>query len=275
DYGEMGLVSTIKTLDEIGVQHCGAGMNLNQAHQPAVLKVNDKTIAFFAYSMTFPVEFYAKSDSSGTAYPEPELMQCALLTWEELVDFTVVSFHWSAEKLEIPKDYQIYFAHLAIDSGADLVLGHHPHVLQGLEIYKNRLIAYSLGNFVFGSYSRHAVDSIILKAYLNEEGLFYAQCIPIIVDNRDVEFQPEIANGQRKLDILSKLQQLSLSLNQDQNIMSDTGIILGEWRAFYDDWLLDTVISTYWNIEPEKDFITGHHIKIAKQVPESQLNPSN
>ncbi|MFQ5754187.1 MAG: CapA family protein, partial [bacterium] len=104
DYGQTGLVSTIKILDEIGMQHCGAGLNLNQAHQPAVLKVNDKTIAFFAYSMTFPVEFYAKSDSSGTAYPEPELMQCALLTWEELVDFTVVSFHWSAEKLEIPKD---------------------------------------------------------------------------------------------------------------------------------------------------------------------------
>ena len=197
--------------------------------------------------MTFPTEFYAKKDTAGTAYPEPELMQQSLKFWDNLVDFTIVSFHWGAEKRETPKDYQIYFAHLAIDSGADLILGHHPHVLQGVELYKNRLIAYSLGNFAFGSYSKHAVDSIILKAHLNSNGLDYAQCIPINVDNREVEFQPAVLNGERKEAVLSKLTTLSLELNSGRNILGSSGILLGDWADFHEDWLLNVTVSSFWN----------------------------
>lgn len=198
--------------------------------------------------MTFPTEFYASTDSAGTAYPEPEFMTSTIAALEDSVAFTVVSFHWSAEKLDTPKDYQIYFAHLAIDAGADLVLGHHPHVLQGLELYKNRLIAYSLGNFAFGSYSSEAVDSIILRAYLSEDGLFYAQCVPINVDNREVEFQPTELFGQRRLEVVHKLQKLSANLNEGRNIISDSGLLLGNWGTFYEDYLRDTVMASYWQM---------------------------
>jgi len=257
DFGEGGLLSTIQTLDRIGIKHCGAGQDLHEAHQPAVIESNGKKIAFFGYSMTFPTEFYARKDSSGTAYPEPELMQHALEVWENFVDFTVVSFHWSAEKRDTPKDYQTYFAHLAIDSGADLILGHHPHVLQGIELYKNRLIAYSLGNFAFGSYSKNAVDSIILKAYLNDDGLQYAQCIPINVDNREIEFQPALLNGKRKEAVLSNLSKLSLDLNNGRNILDDSGIILGDWADFHGDWLLNIVVSSFWNSTSTEDILTS------------------
>jgi len=257
DFGEGGLLSTIQTLDRIGIKHCGAGQDLHEAHQPAVIESNGKKIAFFGYSMTFPTEFYARKDSSGTAYPEPELMQHALEVWENFVDFTVVSFHWSAEKRDTPKDYQTYFAHLAIDSGADLILGHHPHVLQGIELYKNRLIAYSLGNFAFGSYSKNAVDSIILKAYLNDDGLQYAQCIPINVDNREIEFQPALLNGKRKEAVLSNLSKLSLDLNNGRNILDDSGIILGDWADFHGDWLLNIVVSSFWNSSSTEDILTS------------------
>ena len=257
DFGEGGLLSTIQTLDRIGIKHCGAGQDLHEAHQPAVIESNGKKIAFFGYSMTFPTEFYARKDSSGTAYPEPELMQHALEVWENFVDFTVVSFHWSAEKRDTPKDYQTYFAHLAIDSGADLILGHHPHVLQGIELYKNRLIAYSLGNFAFGSYSKNAVDSIILKVYLNDDGLQYAQCIPINVDNREIEFQPALLNGKRKEAVLSNLSKLSLDLNNGRNILDDSGIILGDWADFHGDWLLNIVVSSFWNSTSTEDILTS------------------
>jgi len=257
DFGEGGLLSTIQTLDRIGIKHCGAGQDLHEAHQPAVIESKGKKIAFFGYSMTFPTEFYARKDSSGTAYPEPELMQHALEVWENFVDFTVVSFHWSAEKRDTPKDYQTYFAHLAIDSGADLILGHHPHVLQGIELYKNRLIAYSLGNFAFGSYSKNAVDSIILKAYLNDDGLQYAQCIPINVDNREIEFQPALLNGKRKEAVLSNLSKLSLDLNNGRNILDDSGIILGDWADFHGDWLLNIVVSSFWNSSSTEDILTS------------------
>lgn len=234
DYGRAGLVSTIKTLDEAGVRHCGAGMNKAAAHRPTIVDVNGLRIAFFGYSMTFPTEFFAKADTAGTAYPEPELISEMIRAWKDSVDFVVASFHWGAEKRKTPKDYQIFFAHLAIDSGADLVLGHHPHVLQGLEIYRNRLIAYSLGNFVFASYSRYAVDSIILKIYLRNEGLYTAQCLPINVDNREVEFQPAVAVGERREAILDTLQALSLSLNDGRNILAPSGLILGDWADFYE-----------------------------------------
>ena len=253
DYGETGLISTIQTLDEVGLLYSGAGRNITEAHQPALLEVRGKRVAFFGYSMTFPKEFYAREDTSGTAYPEPELMEANLASWEDSVDFTVVSFHWGAEKVDTPKDYQVYFAHLAVDSGADLVLGHHPHVLQGIELYKNRLIAYSLGNFAFGSYSKHAVDSIILKVHINAEGLLYAHCIPINVDNREIEFQPTVVDGDRKNRIISRLQELSLPLNHERNIIGRTGLIMGEWKTLYEDWLLDTVMNYFWRIGVEQD----------------------
>ncbi|NIR52038.1 CapA family protein [candidate division KSB1 bacterium] len=275
DFGEQGLSSTLETLDNLGVKYSGAGRNLHEAHQPAILEVGQKTAAFFGYSMTFPKEFYAKEDSSGTAYPEPELMTANLEAWENAVDFTVVSFHWSAEKLEIPKEYQIYFAHLAIDSGADLVLGHHPHVLQGLELYKNRLIAYSLGNFAFGSYSPHAVDSIILRAYLNDEGLLYAHCIPINVDNREVEFQPEVVEGKRKTAIISKLQKLSVQLNGDQDIIADSGMITGDWASFYENWLVHTAVNSYWNVFLESELLTSEQTEEALQKQAAVLDSTN
>gem|GEM_PF-424972 len=246
DFGEDGLISTMITLDTVGVKYSGAGMNLDYAEKPAIINVADKTVAFLGYSMTFPTEFYAKKDSSGTAYPDPERLRSVLNYWRDKVDFIVTSFHWSAEKLETPKQYQIDFAHLAIDSGADLVLGHHPHLLQGLEIYKNRLIAYSLGNFSFGSYSGSAVDSIILKVYLCESGLYSAHCIPINVDNRKVEFQPRIMNGERRDKVIAKLKRLSRPLNGGKDILSDSGLILGEWSNFYDTWLFETAVGSYW-----------------------------
>ncbi|MFQ5640399.1 MAG: CapA family protein [bacterium] len=260
DFGEAGLQETIETLDKIGVEHCGAGANFEQAHRPAVMDVGGKKVAFFGYSMTFPTEFYAKEDSGGTAYPEPELMQTNLAAFEKTVDFTVVSFHWSAEKLQIPKEYQIHYAHLAIDSGADLVLGHHPHVLQGLELYKNRLIAYSLGNFAFGSYSRHAVDSIMLKVHLNDQGLIYAQCVPVNVDNREVEFQPQMMHGARSAEVLSKLNEMSLHLNGGRDIIRGRGFILGDWEGFYGDWLLRMATQSYWGIPFKAPLLTeGKH----------------
>lgn len=234
DYGETGLISTLRTLDSLGVHRCGAGRNSEEAHRPAVTEINGLKIAFFGYSMTFPAEFYATTDSPGTAYPEPAIMSAKLRAWEDSVDFTVVSFHWSAEKREMPKEYQTEFAHLAIDAGADLVLGHHPHVLQGLEIYKNRLIAYSLGNYVFGSYSKHSVDSVILKTYLRNDGLLNAQLIPINVNNRQVEFQPRVLSGEAKAAVIEKLQKLSRPLNNSHNIISDSGLILGEWMSTFD-----------------------------------------
>ncbi len=256
DFGVTGLESTIKTLDMNGVQHSGAGMNREEAHVPAVLNLEGKRVAFFGFSMTFPTEFYAKEDSAGTAYPEAEQLVRDISNWKQKVDFVIASFHWSAEKRDTPKDYQIYFAHLAIDSGADLVLGHHPHVLQGIELYKNKLIAYSLGNYAFASYSKSAFDSIILKVFLNVSGLFLGYCVPINVDNRYVEFQPEVLQGEQRQAVITKLQRLSRPLNGGRDIIENSGFIFGGWADFGQDLLRQTAVKSFFHASDLSNFIT-------------------
>ena len=256
DFGVSGLESTIETLYKYGVQHSGAGMNIEAAHVPAVLNLDGKRVAFFGYSMTFPTEFYAKEDSAGTAYPEAEQMVRDISNWKGKVDFVIASFHWSAEKRDTPKDYQIYFAHLAIDSGADLVLGHHPHVLQGIELYKNKLIAYSVGNYAFASYSKSAFDSIILKVYLNARGLFLGYCVPINVDNRYVEFQPKLLQGEERQAVITKLQRLSRPLNGGREIIENSGFIFGGWADFGQDLLRQTAVKSFFHASDLSNFIS-------------------
>jgi len=257
DFGETGLRATLQTLDRFGIKHTGAGMNKAAAHAPMVVTVRGKRVAFFGYSMTFPTEFYATDDSAGTAYPEPELMAANIAAYDKTVDYVVVSFHWGAEKRDTPKDYQIYFAHLAVDSGADLVLGHHPHVLQGLELYKNRLIAYSLGNYAFASYSKRAVDSIVLKVYLNDEGMRLGFVVPINVNNIEVEFQPMPLRDSRRTAVIRRLQELSRPLNGGRDIIEDTGFILGAWADFMRDMLLEAAVRAYFQIRDVRTLNAG------------------
>lgn len=231
DFGIEGLENTLSVLDSIGLAYCGAGLTLDQAQKPAILERNGYKIAFLGYSMTFPEEFWATRSKGGTNYPYN--LKSNIQYSDSLADFTVVTFHWGGEGLNYPKEYQKVFAHIAIDYGADLVLGHHPHVLQGLEIYKNRLIAYSLGNFSFSSYSRKATESMILKVYLTDQGLLFARIIPVSVDNIKTEFQPRILRGAAAKFVLNNLIKFSEPLNST-NIIDDDGYIWGKRLAHYD-----------------------------------------
>jgi poly-gamma-glutamate synthesis protein (capsule biosynthesis protein) len=115
-----------------------------------------------------------------------------------------------------------------IDWGADLVLGHHPHSLQGLEIYKGRLIAYSLGNFVFGSYSQSVRESVVLEARYDSRGLLYARVVPISVYNDSVFFRPVPLEGQDRIRVLDSLNVRSAALNDGNEIFDESGTIFPE-----------------------------------------------
>lgn len=231
DYGVEGLQNTLQILDSLHIGHCGAGMDLEQASQPAILKKNGFRVAVFGYSMTYPSEFWATNSTGGTCYPDINTLTLNISRWDSLVDVVIVNFHWGSELWHFPKQYQKDFAHLAIDAGADLIIGHHPHVLQGVEIYKNRLIAYSLGNFSFASYSRKATESIILKTYLNKNGLVFARLIPISVNNYEVSFQPAPLNDAAADQIISLMRKYSQPLNTNE-IITESGIILGDQIYF-------------------------------------------
>ncbi len=120
----------------------------------------------------------------------------------------IVSFHWGQEGAATPKRYQVLTARRAVEAGADLVIGHHPHVLQGIESYRNGLIFYSLGNFAFGSLSRNSDRSIIARITL-DRGVKEAELIPINVLNHEVRFQPAILKGKRGKNVIERLRAIS------------------------------------------------------------------
>jgi poly-gamma-glutamate synthesis protein (capsule biosynthesis protein) len=226
DYGCEGLINTLSTLDSLGIAYSGGGIDRQTACAPVIVERKGKRIAFLGFSFTYPVEFWANSSRCGTCHPSEQQLQALIEKSKADADLVVASFHWGQEKRTTPKAYQTYFARKSIDFGADLVLGHHPHVLQGIEIYKGKLIAYSLGNYVFGSLSHNSRTSIVLSALLGPNGLIYARVFPIDVYNARVEFQPKLFYGTDRLKVIDELNEISAHLNNGESIIDAQGFIL-------------------------------------------------
>jgi poly-gamma-glutamate synthesis protein (capsule biosynthesis protein) len=209
DYGEAGLRDTKQALDRYGVLYTGAGENVKEARKPAIYEADGVKIAVLAYSNTFPKVFYAKKGSPGTAPGYAKYVRRDVRAARSAADIVIVSFHWSADRLKIPKDYQVSLAHLAIESGAQLVVGHHPHVIQGVEVYKGGLIFYSLGNFIFGFYSSPDTEGVIAEVEFETgtDGFkaSSARIIPLDVDNTKVKFQTTPLEGQRAEEKLEEI----------------------------------------------------------------------
>ncbi|WP_182871060.1 CapA family protein [Rhodopirellula sp. JC639] len=136
-------------LDEVQLPHFGAGMNLNEATAPAILESNGLRIAFVGAvdHRSGPYQFASDRDW-GVAPLDLELLIGQTKQLRSTADHVVVSIHWGEERFLVPSPAQQQQARALVDAGASLILGHHPHVLQGLEIYQGTPIIYSMGNFL-------------------------------------------------------------------------------------------------------------------------------
>lgn len=222
DYGADGLAQTIDTLDTAGIQHAGAGADLMAARRPAFFEVDGKRIALLAYSVTLPENFYAEDHKAGTAFAYEDQVHEDVVAARKQADIVLVSFHWGQEGKTELRDYQIRLGHAAIDSGASAVIGHHPHILQGVEHYRNGVILYSLGNFTFGSYSMKSPYSVIAQLHFHNGQLQELKFVPINVNNFEVQFQPQPLQGEKADTVIGNLHMLSSSLNTD--IHNDHGV---------------------------------------------------
>ena len=162
--------------------------------------------AFFAYYGTHKHSdsFPAQKDSAGTAARQLNIIQEDMEKFRNRVDYIVVNFHWGDEKAEYPGSDQIFFAHSVIDAGADLIVGHHPHVLQGVEKYNDKIIAYSLGNFIFGGNSRPEYDTAVLKVELTKKTKTFSM-LPVHV----TYWQPELLNGEKGKNLVEYIKKIS------------------------------------------------------------------
>jgi poly-gamma-glutamate capsule biosynthesis protein CapA/YwtB (metallophosphatase superfamily) len=208
DFGEPALLETLHNLDSNGILSVGAGQSLSAAREKTVLQVKGVKVAFLAYSVTLPVEFFAAADRAGTAPGYPRYCREDITQAKASADYVVVSFHWGIEGADTPHYSQVTTARSAIDAGADIVLGHHPHVLQGIERYKKGIIFYSLGNFAFGSLSPAADRSVIARITL-DKGIKAVELVPLNVLNSEVRFQPKPLKGKRGKAVIEHLNLIS------------------------------------------------------------------
>ncbi len=205
DQGVRALRETIAVLDGAGIPHAGAGENLTEAASPAVLALGGQQLSILAFSLTYPEEFWAGGGRPGTAFGHRERV-VREVEKAAARGPVIVCFHWGAEMMETPKPYQVELAHAAIEAGADAVIGHHPHVNQPLEVYRGRPIAYSLGNFSFGSTSRRSRYGLWAALTFGADGSWTGlSAVPLLVANAEVAYRPRPVGGEEGERVFSAL----------------------------------------------------------------------
>lgn len=229
DYGKEGLINTINVLKKANIGYVGAGLSITEASKPYIIEVNGIKCAFLSFGAIYPTKFYANRKKPGIAPSDESFLIETISGAKKNADLIVVSFHWGKELEVQPDYYQVHLAHTAIESGANLVLGHHPHVLQGIEYYLNGAICYSLGNFVFASLSEKVKRSIILHATFekNEGQIFLSKLriTPISVDNKKELFQPRILKDKDAKDALEEISKLIKTRGTNLHVEADIGIL--------------------------------------------------
>jgi poly-gamma-glutamate capsule biosynthesis protein CapA/YwtB (metallophosphatase superfamily) len=210
DFGAGVLSQTLVALDAAHVAHTGAGATEDDAHRPAIVEARGKRIAFLGYVKVmlegtgFDVHSWeAHGDSPGVAWLDTARIARDVVAAKGSADVVVVMLHTGFEGHWIANVYQRAAAHAAIDAGALVVIGAHPHLLQGVERYKNGFIAYSLGDFVFDGKDKY---SAILRLTIDGDAVkdvawtpvFLHDGIPTLADAK------ESAGVERLIESLSR-----------------------------------------------------------------------
>lgn len=193
DYGRKALEDAFSRLEKAGIDYVGAGYNKEKAYSPVIKDIEGTKIAFLAYTNLGPEIWRAEGENSGIALISEndfEKIREDIKSAKENSDILIVSLHAGEEYQKEPNKFQIEFSKMAIDAGADLVVGHHPHVVQKSEIYKDKYIFYSLGNFIFDqSFSEETMKSQIIKILIKNSKI--KEVIPVNI-KINAFFQPEI-----------------------------------------------------------------------------------
>ncbi|WP_341278482.1 CapA family protein [Paenibacillus sp. FSL H8-0537] len=221
DQGVEGLFNTMKHLDETGISHMGAGKNDTDAFAPVIKDVRGIKVAYIGLSRVVPeVSWKADKNVAGVAETyDTTRAKAAIKKAKEQADLVVVMVHWGEERKDTPLQYQRDFAREYIDSGADLIIGSHPHVLQGFETYKGKWIAYSLGNFIFSAYPKGpTAETGVLDAICTKKGNCDLKFYPMSSDKA----QPVLMEPENAAALLKRLTSLSfgVKLREDGALVS-------------------------------------------------------
>lgn len=170
NWGAIAFTDTLRQLLEAGIAYTGGGFDGQEAYVEKVLDIGKIKIAFLAFSEFRAGGVISSSTNSGIALISEKEIKENVSRARLNNDLVIVSYHFGEEYQIEPNNYQRKYAKLAIDAGADLIIGHHPHVVQTLEQYKNTYMIYSLGNFIFDqNFSAATMQGGMLEVEVNPE----------------------------------------------------------------------------------------------------------
>lgn len=222
DYGVDGLLDTFNHLDQAGIKYVGAGRNVTEAFQPVIIEKKGIKIAFLGFSKVVPTaewkvgKYKDGKDRPGVADTYAlEMPLEAIKQAKSKADLVVVIAHWGVERNDLPESYQREFGRKYIDAGADLIIGGHPHVLQGFEPYNGKWIAYSTGNFLFTTRADapKTWDSGILQAACTKQGGCELKLVPVLTKWA----LPDIMKEPESLKLFERLSHISFSAIVDKD----------------------------------------------------------
>ena len=213
-----------------------------KSYEDTITALEAEGISSFGYERTAVMDIKGVKVGLAGVYELAEHIDCK----QDLLDniaslkeqgaqIIIVSFHWGQEKENVPNDVQVELAHTAIDNGADLVLGHHPHVLQGIEEYKGKNIVYSLGNFCFGGNSAPSdMDTMIFQqtftvkdGKLQEDNV--TNILPCKISSAYEEgynnYQPILAEGEQKEKIFERLSEYSQKAQEAGDRLAQKNVV--------------------------------------------------
>jgi poly-gamma-glutamate synthesis protein (capsule biosynthesis protein) len=237
DYQEDGLTDTLDELKKAGIVTAGAGENFKDAEKPATYDAGGRKLIIFAASDVVPLDYEALADRAGVASMKDEnallehVCQARMDNPDALI---ILSLHWGVEATYTPNNRQQSIAKMLIDCGADVIFGTHPHRIQGVEIYRDRPIFYSLGNFQFDA-KKPGDESMIVKV-VYEEGKntpSKVSIIPVIIEKGGVprvlkENEPEYAAITKRVGDLCRSLKTTLNGTQIEALPKQNKAPVGE-----------------------------------------------
>jgi poly-gamma-glutamate synthesis protein (capsule biosynthesis protein) len=226
DAGETGFTDTLRHLDEAGVPYCGVGKNRKLCRAGTQLEVRGVRLLFLSYTQFCNSRFASLANSCSGLLPlDRQLMVEDVHAGRRKADFVIVSVHWGFENQPTVHPTQVEIAHRLIDAGADAVIGHHPHVPHGIEIYRKRPIVYSLGNFIFAQRCHPSwSDNFLAELVIDQRGLSGVIVHPVSGRGGSL-FQPSLLREASAAELLQRLQLLSLPFNTGIAVRDERGYI--------------------------------------------------
>jgi poly-gamma-glutamate capsule biosynthesis protein CapA/YwtB (metallophosphatase superfamily) len=182
DYGTQAMLDTVAYVRRFGMTAVGAGGSLAAAARPRVIERLGLRMAFVGFSNILPTSFFASPGRPGTQPATPASIEAGVRRAAKRADVVVATFHWGVERALREDARQRAFADIALRAGAHAVIGAHPHVLQPITRSGRRIVAYSLGNFVFGASSSITARTGILRLKLSAAGVEGARLQPAVID---------------------------------------------------------------------------------------------